>query len=119
MSYFFVSVAYLNLGQLLASLGRCEEAAAIFRQCSQLDSTGLKDQRQHEVTRTSALVHLGRLLADQGHYRRAVAVYLQAVDSMPAFYQPQVRCFLLDFLNLDLLLSNRKRHLGSRPLFSP
>lgn len=87
---YWLSVAYLNLGQLLASLGRCEEAAAIFRQCSRLDSTGLKDPKQHEATRTSALVHLGRLLADQGRYHRAIAVYLQAVDSMPGFYQPQV-----------------------------
>lgn len=85
-----VTVAHLNLGQLLASNGRCEEAEAILRKCSQLDGTGLKDQQTHENTRMSALIHLGRLLSDRGQFQRAVEVYKEAVEKKPEHYQPQV-----------------------------
>lgn len=83
-------MAHLNLGQLLASRGRCEEAERVFRRCASLDVTGLKDPRQHEETKMAALVHLGRLQAERGRYRDAVAVYREAVHMMPAHYQAQV-----------------------------
>ncbi|EEB13476.1 hypothetical protein Phum_PHUM241810 [Pediculus humanus corporis] len=85
-----MGVAYLNLGQLLATQGKCEEAIVILRRCSQLDGTGLKDQKQHETTKITALLHLGRLFADQGRYNKAVSVYMEAVKAMPHFYQPQL-----------------------------
>ncbi|KAK6640635.1 hypothetical protein RUM44_012331 [Polyplax serrata] len=85
-------IAHLNLGQLLASQGRCEEAIVVLRRCSQLDGTGLKDQKQHETTKITALLHLGRLFAEQGRYHKAVSVYMDAVKAMPHFYQPQLSC---------------------------
>lgn len=108
-------MAHLNLGQLLASRGRCEEAAAILRRCSQLDSTGLKDPKQHETTRISALLHLGRLFADQGRYHKAVSVYLEAVNAMPHFYQPQVSKKNWKFLQLK---TDRKKVLTKEVFFS-
>lgn len=83
-------VAHLNLGQLLASRGLCEEAEVVLRHCSKLDSTGVKDPKLHETTRISALVHLGRLLADSGRFNEAISIYRNAVDSLPEYYQPQV-----------------------------
>ncbi|KAG8245340.1 Protein O-mannosyl-transferase tmtc2 [Homalodisca vitripennis] len=88
-------VAHLNLGQLLASRGHCEEAERVFRRCATLDVTGLKDPRLHEETKMAALLHLGRLHADRGRYMDAVSVYREAVDMIPAHYQPQVLYNLL------------------------
>lgn len=80
----------MNLGQLLASLGKCEDAEVVLRRCAALDSTGVKDPISHESTKISALLHLGRLMADRGKYNDAITIYRQAVDSLPENYQPQV-----------------------------
>ncbi|KAG8245339.1 Protein O-mannosyl-transferase tmtc2 [Homalodisca vitripennis] len=90
-----LALAHLNLGQLLASRGHCEEAERVFRRCATLDVTGLKDPRLHEETKMAALLHLGRLHADRGRYMDAVSVYREAVDMIPAHYQPQVLYNLL------------------------
>ncbi|KAA0190185.1 hypothetical protein HAZT_HAZT005266 [Hyalella azteca] len=85
-----VSVAHLNLGLVLGLLGRQQEAEEVYRQCAELDGSGLKDPRTHEATKISALFNLGRLYADDGRYERAIEVYLEAVRRMPAHYTPQV-----------------------------
>lgn len=84
------TVAYLNLGQLLATLGKINEAEDMLRRCSELDVAGLKDPRTHETTRISALLNLGRLYAEKGKYEGAVDVYREAIRKMPDHYQPQV-----------------------------
>lgn len=84
------SVAHLNLGLVLGLLSRKEEAIEVYRQCSMLDSSGLKDPRTHEATKISALFNLGRLYADDGQYEKAIQVYIEAVENMPPHYLPQV-----------------------------
>lgn len=86
----FHAVAHLNLAQLLERRGHFEEAVSIYRRCSRLNGAGLKDPRTHEATKISALLHLGRLYADQGRLHKAVAMYQEAVDKMPGHYPPQV-----------------------------
>ena len=44
----------------------------MYRHCSAIDITGLKDPKLHEQTKISALYNLGRLLADQDKYRVSV-----------------------------------------------
>ncbi|XP_024081501.1 transmembrane and TPR repeat-containing protein 2-like [Cimex lectularius] len=90
-----LALAHLNLGTLLASRGRNEEAEAVLVRCSQLDGSGVKDPRTHHSTRVSALVHLGRIYADRGEYTKAVQAYTHAVQIRPADYQPQVLYNLL------------------------
>jgi tetratricopeptide (TPR) repeat protein len=91
-SLFVYAVAHLNLAQLLERRGRYEEAVAVYRRCSRLNGAGLKDPRTHEATKISALLHLGRLYADQGRLHKAVAMYQEAVEKMPEHYPPQVNC---------------------------
>lgn len=90
-------MAYVNLGAALVSAGRCQEAVTILRQGSRLDGSGLKDRRQHETAKVSALLQLGALYADQGRLQRAVATYKEALHTMPHYYPPQVNdiCFIL------------------------
>jgi tetratricopeptide (TPR) repeat protein len=83
-------VAHLNLAQLLERRGQYEQAVSVYRRCSRLNGAGLKDPRTHEATKISALLHLGRLYADQGRLHKAVAMYQEAVDKMPGHYPPQV-----------------------------
>lgn len=83
-------MAHLNLAQLLERRGHYEEAVSLYRRCSRLNGAGLKDPRTHEATKISALLHLGRLYADQGRLHKAVAMYQEAVDKMPGHYPPQV-----------------------------
>ncbi|XP_018010138.1 protein O-mannosyl-transferase TMTC2 isoform X2 [Hyalella azteca] len=84
-----MAMAHLNLGLVLGLLGRQQEAEEVYRQCAELDGSGLKDPRTHEATKISALFNLGRLYADDGRYERAIEVYLEAVRRMPAHYTPQ------------------------------
>nr|XP_018903016.1 PREDICTED: transmembrane and TPR repeat-containing protein 2-like [Bemisia tabaci]XP_018903017.1 PREDICTED: transmembrane and TPR repeat-containing protein 2-like [Bemisia tabaci] len=90
-----LALAHLNLGQLLGSLGRCEEAEMVLTRCANISGEGLKDLHTHELTRISALLHLGRLHADRGRYQDAVDVYKRAVKEMPPYYQPQILYNLL------------------------
>jgi len=85
-----VSVAHLNMGLVLALMGMKDEAVEVYRRCSQLDGSGLKDPRTHETTKISALFNLGRLHADDGQYTKAIDVYNEAIQRMPTHYQPQV-----------------------------
>lgn len=86
-----VPVAYVNLGAALISAGRCQEAVSVLRQGSRLDGTGLRDRREHETARVSALLQLGALYSDQGRLQRALAAYREAAYSLPEHYPPQVR----------------------------
>ncbi|XP_069690300.1 protein O-mannosyl-transferase Tmtc2 [Periplaneta americana] len=90
-----LALAHLNLAQLLERRGRYEEAISVYRRCSRLNGAGLKDPRTHEATKISALLHLGRLYADQGRLHKAVAMYQEAVDRMPEHYPPQAVYTLL------------------------
>nr|CAD7572603.1 unnamed protein product [Timema californicum] len=91
MDTVLVLVAHLNLGQLLERLRRCDEAIQVYRRCSRLDGAHLKDPRTHEATKVSALLHLGRLYADQGRLTEAAQAYQEAVNKMPEYYPPQSR----------------------------
>ena len=74
----------------MALMGMKDEAIDVYRRCSQLDGSGLKDPRTHETTKISALFNLGRLHADDGQYTKAIDVYHEAIQRMPTHYQPQV-----------------------------
>ena len=93
------SVAYLNLGTSLIALGRCHEAASVLRDGTKLDGTGLRDRSAHENARISSLLQLGGLYADQDKLQRALAVYREALHTLPQNYPPQVsaKTFFLRF----------------------
>ncbi|KAH0816325.1 hypothetical protein GEV33_006466 [Tenebrio molitor] len=90
MSRCVAVVAYVNLGAALISAGRCQEAVSVLRQGSRLDGTGLRDRREHETARVSALLQLGALYSDQGRLQRALAAYREAAYSLPEHYPPQM-----------------------------
>ncbi|XP_018325083.1 transmembrane and TPR repeat-containing protein CG4341-like [Agrilus planipennis] len=84
-----LALAYVNLGSALIAAGRCQEAVSVLRQGSRLDGHGLKDRREHESARVSALLQLGALYSDQGRLHRALAAYREAAHSLPKHYPPQ------------------------------
>lgn len=84
-------MAYLNLGTSLVALGRCHEAASVLRDGAKLDGTGLRDRTAHDNARISSLLQLGGLYVDQGKLQRALAVYKEALHTLPSNYPPQVR----------------------------
>lgn len=84
-----LALAYVNLGSALIKAGRCQEAAAVLRRGSRLEGTGLRDRREHDTARVSALLQLGALYSDQGRLRRALATYREAAHSLPQHYPPQ------------------------------
>ncbi|XP_052895979.1 protein O-mannosyl-transferase TMTC2 [Anopheles moucheti] len=84
-----LALAYLNLGTSLIALGRCQEAASVLREGTKLDGSGLRDRVAHENARISALLQLGNLYADQGKLQRALAVYREALHTLPERYPPQ------------------------------
>lgn len=88
--FILFAVAYVNMGTALIAAGRCEEAAAILRKASQLDGVGVKDRREHENAKVSALLQLGALYSDQGRLQKALSVYREAATNLPEHYPPQV-----------------------------
>lgn len=89
-----LTVAYLNLGTSLIALGRCHEAASVLRDGTKLDGSGLRDRSAHENARISSLLQLGGLYSDQGKLQRALAVYREALHTLPKTYPPQVSIIL-------------------------
>lgn len=85
-------VAYLNMGSSLVSLGRCNEAAKIFREGSKLNGHGVRDRHTHDSARMSMLLQLGSLYSEQGKLQKALAIYREALHSLPKNYPPQVSC---------------------------
>jgi hypothetical protein len=88
-------VAYLNLGTSLIALGKCHEAALVLRDGTKLDGSGLRDRTEHENARISSLIQLGGLYTEQGKLQRALAVYREALHTLPSSYPPQVSRFFM------------------------
>lgn len=78
------------MGTSFIALGRCNEAVKILRDGSKLDGNGLRDRSTHDNARISMLVQLGSLYAEQGKLQRALAIYREALHSLPKYYPPQV-----------------------------
>lgn len=101
------------MGTSLIALGRCNEAVKILREGSKLDGHGLRDRTAHDNARISMLVQLGQVYAEQGKLQRALAVYREALHTLPNNYPPQVSCsitfchffLILIIFNLIKLLS--------------
>ncbi|XP_076274421.1 transmembrane O-mannosyltransferase targeting cadherins 2 isoform X2 [Rhynchophorus ferrugineus] len=85
-----LALAYVNLGTALIAAGRCQEAITVLRQGSKLDGSGLRDRREHDTAKISALLQLGALYSDQGRLQRALAAYREAAHNLPEHYPPQV-----------------------------
>lgn len=86
-------MAYLNLGTSLIAIGRCQEAASVLREGSKLDGIGLRDHVAHDNAKIAILLQLGSLYADQGKLQRALAVYREALHTLPGNYPPQVSLY--------------------------
>ncbi|XP_060080111.1 protein O-mannosyl-transferase TMTC2-like [Ylistrum balloti] len=84
-----LSMAHLNLAIIYALQLRYEEAEKVYLHCADLDTSGLKDPRLHENTKISALYNLGRLYAEMGRNKDAIAIYKEALKRRPSYYQPQ------------------------------
>ena len=84
-----LTMAHLNMAIVKATMGKKDEAKAIYKHCAEIDTTGLKDPRLHENTKISALYNLGRLLADEEKYEEAIDVYKKAISRRPSHYPPQ------------------------------
>lgn len=78
------------MGSSLVSLGRCNEAAKIFREGSKLNGHGVRDRHTHDSARMSMLLQLGSLYSEQGKLQKALAIYREALHSLPKNYPPQV-----------------------------
>ncbi|KAG8322155.1 hypothetical protein J6590_028222 [Homalodisca vitripennis] len=76
-----LAVAHLNLGQVMETLDRWEEAEEVYRKCSQLDVTGLKDPRSHEEARASCLRQLSRLCDERTCQPEVVQFLKQQIKS--------------------------------------
>jgi tetratricopeptide (TPR) repeat protein len=87
------------------ALGRCKEAALVFRDGTKLDGRGVRDRTEHENARISSLLQLGGLYEDQGKLQRALAIYREALHTIPINYPPHVS--LLNYLiNINILLTS-------------
>lgn len=85
-----LAVAYLNLGTSLIAMGKCHEAVKVLLEGTKTDGTAVRDRVAHENARMSAYLQLGNLYAEQGKMQRALAVYREAMHSLPAYFQREV-----------------------------
>lgn len=78
-----LAVAYLNLGISFIALGKRQQAIEILQVGSTLDGAAVRDRGAHDQARSSAYLQLGALYVEQGKLQRALAVYREALSSLP------------------------------------
>ena len=90
-----------------------EEAELIYVACSGLDGSKVKDPYSHDVSRVSALFHLGQIYFESDRTVKALQAYNKALEIMPSQYQPQVgtfMCSLITFSERLLVIELKKFH---------
>lgn len=86
----FVLVAYVNLGTSLMADGRLAEAASALRAGSRAEGVRVRDRREHDAARVSALVQLAALHSQRGHWHKALSAYKEALQILPDTNTPIV-----------------------------
>ncbi|KAG7306039.1 hypothetical protein JYU34_008611 [Plutella xylostella] len=85
-----MALAYVNLGAALASDGRLSEAVSVLRAGTRVDGTRVRDRREHDSARVSALVQLAALHVQRSHWHKALAAYREALQIIPESEVPIV-----------------------------
>lgn len=87
MHLLLLAVAYLNLGISFIALGKRQQAIEILQAGSNLDGAAVRDRTAHDQARSSAYLQLGALYVEQGKLQRALAIYREALSSLPGLPQ--------------------------------
>ncbi|XP_030565596.1 protein O-mannosyl-transferase TMTC2 isoform X2 [Drosophila novamexicana] len=82
-----LAVAYLNLGISFIALGKRQQAIEILQVGATLEGATVRDRSAHDQARSSAYLQLGALYVEQGKLQRALAVYREALSSLPTLLQ--------------------------------
>ncbi|XP_017107201.2 protein O-mannosyl-transferase Tmtc2 [Drosophila bipectinata] len=82
-----LAAAYLNLGISFIALGKRQQAIEILQAGSKLDGATVRDRGAHDQARSSVYLQLGALYVEQGKLQRALAVYREALSSLPGVLQ--------------------------------
>ncbi|XP_026752194.2 protein O-mannosyl-transferase TMTC2 [Galleria mellonella] len=85
-----MALAYVNLGTSLMADGRLAEAASALRAGSRAEGVRVRDRREHEAARVSALVQLAALHSQRGHWHKALSAYKEALQMLPNTNTPIV-----------------------------
>ncbi|XP_030020608.2 protein O-mannosyl-transferase TMTC2 [Manduca sexta] len=85
-----MALAYVNLGTSLMADGRLSEAASALRAGSRAEGVHVRDRREHDAARVSALVQLAALHSQRGHWHKALSAYKEALQILPASNTPVV-----------------------------
>nr|XP_026501784.1 transmembrane and TPR repeat-containing protein CG4341-like [Vanessa tameamea]XP_026501786.1 transmembrane and TPR repeat-containing protein CG4341-like [Vanessa tameamea]XP_026501794.1 transmembrane and TPR repeat-containing protein CG4341-like [Vanessa tameamea] len=85
-----MALAYVNLGTSLMADGRLPEAASALRAGARADGVRVRDRREHEAARVSALVQLASLHTQRGHWHKALSAYKDALQILPDTNAPIV-----------------------------
>lgn len=80
---FIHTVAYVNLGASLMADGRLAEAASALRAGARAEGVRVRDRREHDAARVSALVQLAALHSKRGHWHKALSAYKEALQILP------------------------------------
>lgn len=70
--------------------GRLAEAASALRAGSRAEGVRVRDRREHDAARVSALVQLAALHSQRGHWHKALSAYKEALQILPDTNTPIV-----------------------------
>lgn len=68
--------------------GRLPEAASALRAGARADGVRVRDRREHDAARVSALVQLASLHSQRGHWHKALSAYKDALQILPDTNSP-------------------------------
>lgn len=70
--------------------GRLAEAASALRAGARVEGPHVRDRREHDAARVSALVQLAALHSQRGHWHKALSAYKDALQILPDTNAPLV-----------------------------
>lgn len=70
--------------------GRLAEAASALRAGARVEGPRVRDRREHDSARVSALVQLAALHSQRGHWHKALSAYKDALQILPDTNAPLV-----------------------------
>lgn len=74
-------MAYLSLGDCLATTNRYTEAEVVLKKCLTLDGSRVKDIRSHVTAKKSCVLRLGQMFMMIGKHQDAVKIFKSAIKS--------------------------------------
>lgn len=104
------AVAYLSLGDCLATTNRYTEAEAVLNKCLTLDGSKVKDIRSHVTAKKSCVLRLGKMFAAIGKHQKTVQLFTSTIKSEGSSSRVNISLIICRMNDYNLFIISNNVH---------